>query len=150
MAGTNDRVAGRQIDARGPRFGAAITTAVLAVAVIAGPHALGTALIAVQTVVFALGSIVGLHAQPYGRIYSTLVKPRLAGPVPLEAPEPPRFAQTVGLAFAIVALAGALAGSTALFTVAAAFALLAAFLNAAFDFCLGCEMYLLIQRMRKA
>jgi hypothetical protein len=32
----------------------------------------------------------------------------------------------------------------------AAFALAAAFLNAAFDFCLGCQMYLFIQRIRPA
>jgi hypothetical protein len=30
--------------------------------------------------------------------------------------------------------------------VCTAFALFAAFLNAAFDFCLGCQMYLFIQR----
>jgi hypothetical protein len=149
MAVNNDRGASKQIDARGPRFGAGITTVVLAIALIAGPHGLGTALIALQVIVFGLGSLVGLQAQPYGRIYAALVKPRLAGPVPLEAPEPPRFAQTVGLVFALVALLGSLVGSAAIFTVAAAFALAAAFLNAAFDYCLGCEMYLLIQRMRQ-
>ena len=139
----------RQIDARGPRFGAGITTVVLALAVIAGPHALGTTIMAWQAMVFGLGSVVGLQAQPYGRIYTALVKPRLSGPVPLEAPEPPRFAQTVGLVFALVALLGSLAGSPALFTAAAALALAAAFLNAAFDYCLGCETYLLIQRLRQ-
>ncbi len=148
MATTNARGASKQIDARGPRFGAAITAVVLAIALIAGPHGLGTALIALQVIVFGLGSLVGLQAQPYGRIYASLVKPRLAGPVPLEAPEPPRFAQTVGLVFAGIALLGAILGSVAVFTVAAACALAAAFLNAAFDFCLGCEMYLLIQRMQ--
>lgn len=135
------------IDARGPRFGAAITTVVLALAVILGPNAVGTVLIAWQAVAFALGSIVGLQAQPYGRIYAKFVKPRLSGPVPLEDPAPPRFAQGVGLGFAVVALIGALTGADAVFTVAAAFALAAAFLNAVFAFCLGCEMYLLIKRV---
>ncbi len=138
----------KPIDARGPRFGAGITTVVLAIAVIAGPHALGTALMALQAAVFGLGSIVGLQAQPYGRIYAALVKPRLSGPVPLEAPEPPRFAQTVGLLFALVSLLGSVVGSAAVFTVAGALALAAAFLNAAFNYCLGCETYLLIQRLR--
>lgn len=134
------------IDARGPRFGAALTTAVLAIAVIAGPGTVGTALMAWQVVVFALGAIVGLHAQPYGRIYAKFVRPRLSGPVPLEDPAPPRFAQAVGLGFALVALIGALAGQVAVFTIAGSIALAAAFLNAAFAFCLGCEMYLLLKR----
>lgn len=137
------------IDARGPRFGAAITTVVLAVALIAGADTLGTVLIAWQAVAFGLGAIVGLQAQPYGRVYATLVKPRLTGPVPLEDPAPPRFAQAVGLAFAVVALAGALTGADGVFTVAASFALAAAFLNAVFAFCLGCEMYLLIKRFSR-
>jgi hypothetical protein len=134
------------IDARGPRFGAALTTAVLAIAVIAGPGTVGTALMAWQVLAFALGAIVGLHAQPYGRIYAKFVRPRLSGPVPLEDPAPPRFAQAVGLGFAMVALIGALAGQVAVFTIAGSFALAAAFLNAAFAFCLGCEVYLLLKR----
>ena len=134
------------IDARGPRFGAAITAAVLATALIAGPGALGTALIAFQTLVFAIGAIAGPKSQPYGRIYVALVQPRLRGPIPFEDAAPPRFAQTVGLVCALIALAGAVLSVSWMFTVAAAIALGAAFLNAVFDFCLGCEMYLLLQR----
>lgn len=136
------------IDARGPRFGAALTTVVLAVAVIVGPNPIGIALIAWQAVAFALGSILGLQAQPYGRVYAKFIKPRLSGPVPLEDPAPPRFAQGVGLAFALVALVGGLAGADVVYAIAALFALAAAFLNAAFAFCLGCEMYLIIKRVR--
>lgn len=136
-----------QIDARGPRFGAAITTAVLAGAIVAGPTSLGIGLIAVQTVAFALGALVGLQAQPYGVLFKVVVKPRLSGPTPLEDAAPPRFAQAVGLVFAVVALTGALTGADAVFTISAAFALAAAFLNAAFAFCLGCEMYLLGKRL---
>lgn len=135
------------IDARGPRFGAAITTVVLALALILGPGTAGTVLIAWQVIAFALGAIAGVQAQPYGRIYAKFVKPRLSGPVPLEDPAPPRFAQAVGLGFGVVALIGALTGADAVFTVAAGFALAAAFLNAVFAFCLGCEMYLLIKRV---
>jgi hypothetical protein len=135
------------IDARGPRFGAAVTTVVLAVALILGPGTAGTVLIAWQAIAFGLGAILGPTAQPYGRIYAKLVKPRLTGPVPLEDPAPPRFAQAVGLAFAVVALIGGLTGTDVVFTVAASFALAAAFLNAVFAFCLGCEMYLLIKRL---
>lgn len=136
-----------QIDARGPRFGAAITTVVLAAAIVVGPTALGVALLGVQAFAFALGAIVGVHAQPYGLLFKYLVKPRLAGPTPLEDAAPPRFAQAVGLVFAGTALIGASTGADAVFTVAASFALAAAFLNAAFAFCLGCEMYLVGKRL---
>ena len=136
-----------QIDARGPRFGAAVTTLVLAAAVLAGPGPLGTTLIAAQAIVFGLGAFVGLHAQPYGRIFAAWVKPRLHGPAPVEDAAPPRFAQLVGFIFAAVALVGALLEIPGLFTAAAAIALAAAFLNAAFAFCLGCEVFLLAKRL---
>jgi hypothetical protein len=50
--------------------------------------------------------------------------------------------------FALVAIAGALFGIDALVIGAVAMALAAAFLNAAFNFCLGCEIYLLLLRAR--
>jgi hypothetical protein len=137
----------RQIDARGPRFGAAITTVVLTLTLLTLPSTASSMLLAAQTVVFALGALVGLRAQPYGIVFRTVVRPRLAPPTTLEDAAPPRFAQTVGLGFALVALAGLLAGVTALAYAAVGLALAAAFLNAAFDFCLGCEMYLLGRRL---
>ncbi|MFC6340544.1 DUF4395 domain-containing protein, partial [Nocardioides hankookensis] len=72
--------------------------------------------------------------------------PRLGAPDELEDPAPPRFAQAVGLGFAVVGLAGFLAGVDLLGEIAVGFALLAALLNAVFRFCLGCEMYLLLKR----
>ena len=134
------------IDARGPRFGAAITTVVLAVTLLTIPSTLSLVLLSLQTVAFALGSLVGVHAQPYGVFFRKVVRPRLGAPTKLEDPAPPRFAQTVGLAFALVGLIGLVTGATTLAYVAVGFALGAAFLNAAFDFCLGCEMYLLGKR----
>ncbi len=71
-------------------------------------------------------------------------------PAELEDAAPPRFAQAVGLGFAVVALLGYVAGVDLLGAVATGFALAAAFLNAAFGFCLGCEVYLLLQRARPA
>jgi hypothetical protein len=136
-----------QVDPRGPRFGASVTTVVLAAALIFIGTTLGTVLIAWQTVVFALGALVGLQAQPYGIFFRRVVRPRLSPPAELEDAAPPRFAQAVGLGFLVVALLAALVGATAVTTVALAFALAAAFLNAAFGFCLGCEMYLLGQRL---
>ena len=131
------------IDPRGPRFSAAITTVILAVVLVTS----SVWLLAVQAVVFAAGAVLGLRYSPYGLLYRWLVRPRLRPPAELEPEAPPRFAQGVGLVFAVVGLAGYAAGLTWLGAVATAFALFAAFLNAVFGFCLGCEMYLLIRRI---
>ena len=136
-----------QVDPRGPRFGGAVTTVVLAAALIIIGTTAGTVLIAWQTAVFALGAIVSLQAQPYGIFFRQVIRPRLAPPTEMEDAAPPRFAQAVGLAFLVVALVASLLGATIVATVAVACALAAAFLNAAFGFCLGCEMYLLGKRL---
>jgi len=132
------------IDARGPRFGAAITTVVLAAALATN----NVWFIVVQALVFAIGAFKGPQFTPYAFVYKTIVKPRLKGEVPTEEVKPPQFAQRVGLLFALVALAGAATGLELLSTIAVAGALGAAFLNAAFNFCLGCEIYLLLLRAR--
>ena len=132
------------IDARGPRFGAVITTAVLATALATN----NVWVIVAQAVVFAIGAIKGPQFTPYAFIFKTLVKPRLKSAFVSEDVRPPQFAQTVGLLFALTAIGGVLFGVNAIFTVAVAFALGAAFLNAAFNFCLGCEIYLLLLRAR--
>ena len=89
----------------------------------------------------------GLRFAPYGLLFRRLVAPRLSPPAELEAEAPPRFAQGVGFGFAIVGTLGYLTGITALGVVATAFALGAAFLNAAFDYCLGCEVHLRLVRL---
>ncbi|MEY4455281.1 MAG: hypothetical protein RIQ45_804, partial [Actinomycetota bacterium] len=76
-----------------------------------------------------------------------LVKPKLKSEATTEDVRPPKFAQRVGFGFTIVAIIGLLF-APALATVAVSFALAAAFLNAAFNFCLGCEIYLRIARLR--
>ena len=136
----------RGIDPRGPRFAATLTTVLLAVALLTAPSTLTVALIAVQTVLFAIGAVAGVRRTPYAWVYQTLVRPRLGKPGHLEDPAPPRFAQAVGLGFALLALVGFLTGLTALGEVATGLALIAALLNAAFGFCLGCEAYLLFRR----
>ena len=132
-----------EIDPRGPRFGAAITSVVLAGVLVTG----SAWLLAAQALVFAAGSAFGLRYAPYGWLYRRLVRPRLGSPAALEPEAPPRFAQTVGLAFAAVGVAGYAAGLTWLGAAATAVALAAALLNAVFGFCLGCEVYLLIRRI---
>lgn len=137
----------KQIDPRGPRFGAAITTVVLAIILLTIPSTLATVLLVLQTAVFGIGAFVGLHAHPYGRIYRTFVAPHLQPPTELEAVEPPTFAQLVGFLFAAVGLVALNAGATTMATIAVGFALAAAFLNAAFGICLGCEMYVIGKRI---
>ena len=134
------------IDARGPRWSALITTVVLATALVTS----NVWLIAFQAVVFAIGALRGPQFTPYALIFKKLIKPRLKSEATLEDVKPPQFAQAVGLGFTVVAIIGSVTGAGALFTVAVGFALAAAFLNAAFNFCLGCEMYLLILRARPA
>ena len=132
-----------QIDVRAPRFAAALTSVVLAVALLTGSGWL----VAAQALVFAVGALVGLRSAPYGLLFRTLVAPRL-GPVREREPEaPPRFAQLVGLLFTVVGAAGYLLGVPLLGAVATGLALVAALLNAATGFCLGCELYLSLRRV---
>ncbi|MCW2581442.1 MAG: hypothetical protein JWQ53_232 [Klenkia sp.] len=140
------RTSAPQVDVRGPRFGAWVTTVVLAVVLLTGSGWL----LAVQAVVFAVGAFAGLRYAPYGLLFRTLVAPRL-GPVrEREAEAPPRFAQLVGFGFALVGTVGFLAGAPAVGFLATGLALVAALLNAAVGFCLGCELYLLARRARTA
>jgi hypothetical protein len=134
--------AGPAVDPRGPRFSAVVTTVVLVVVLITQ----WWPLLAVQTVVFAIGAFIGLKPSPYGLIYRYLVAPRLGPATEREDAAPLRFAQAVGFVFALVGTIGFVTGVDVLGIVATALALFAAFLNAAFNFCLGCEMFLLIKR----
>ncbi len=134
--------AGPAVDPRGPRFAAWVTTAVLAVV-------LATSwwpLLAAQAVVFAIGAFAGLRVAPYSLVYRHLVAPRLRATGEREDAGPLRFAQGVGFGFAVLGTLGYALDVPGLGAVATAFALAAAFLNAAFAFCLGCETYLLIRR----
>ncbi|MFI7019746.1 DUF4395 domain-containing protein [Streptomyces sp. NPDC050164] len=131
------------IDVRGPRFGAAVTTVVLAVVLVTG----SAWLLAWQTLAFLLGAAGGVTWSPYGLLFRKAVRPRLGPPTAFEAPEPPRFAQAVGLVFAGLGLVGYTLGPDWLGLAATGAALAAAFLNAVFGYCLGCEMYLLVRRV---
>ena len=139
------------IDPRGPRFGAAITSVLLLITIFLAldPANAATAygLLAVITALFAIGALLGNSRHPYGLIFKKLVRPNLAPPKELEDPRPPQFAQLVGF---IVATVGLILGAFAVpygLAIAAAAAFIAAFLNAAFDFCLGCQIYVGLQRV---
>src|ERR1700739_4546458 len=133
-----------EIDPRGPRFGALITMVMFAAVLITG----NIWVLAVQTVAFAAGALLGLRYSPYGLLYKWLVPPPLGPARELEAEAPPRFAQAVGLGIAVIGIIGYATGATPLGMAAAAAGLVAAVLNGVVGLCLGCEMYLLIRRTR--
>lgn len=139
-----------QVDVRGPRFAAWVTTGVLIAALLASAVSgvAAAAILGVQAIVFAIGAQRGPQQHPYGLIFRSLVAPRL-GPVTEKEPVPPlKFAQLVGLAFAAVGVVGFAVGVPLLGLIATGFALVAAFLNAAFGICLGCQIYPLVARFR--
>jgi hypothetical protein len=132
-----------KVDPRGQRFAAALSAAVLIAVIVTG----SAWVLAAQAAVFGAGAVFGLRYAPYGLIYRALVRPRLGPPAELEDEAPPRFAQGVGLVMSVIGVVGYAVGLVPLGLAAAALALMAAFLNAAFGLCLGCEMYVLIRRV---
>jgi hypothetical protein len=136
------------IDPRGPRFGAGVTLVLLIVVLLLGTTPAAYLVLAVVVASFALGAFGGIGRTWQGWLFRTLVRPRLAPPTELEDPRPPTFAQLVGLVITGAGLVLGLAGVEAAVPVAAALALVAAFLNAVFGLCLGCELYLLGLRLR--
>lgn len=146
------------IDPRGPRFSAGITAVLLLIVVglgLATPFGSTLAarasepafiLFALITLLFAWGAFAGVQRHPYGLLFRTLVRPRLAAPTDLEDPVPPTFAQGVGFAITLVGSVLHLAGVPYALVIAASAAFIAAFLNSVFAYCLGCQIYLLLVR----
>jgi hypothetical protein len=146
------------IDPRGPRFGASITAVLLLVVILLGlTEPLGADLVAralqpaallltVLVALFAWGAFAGIQKHPYGLVYRRLIAPRLAAPTEREHPAPPTFAQLVGLLVTATGLVLHLAGLPGALVVAASVAFVAAFLNAVFAYCLGCQLYVLLVR----
>lgn len=130
------------VDPRGPRFAAWVTTVVLALVLVGQLWWL----LVIQAVIFAVGAFGRLSYSPYARAFQTWVQPQLRPIDDREETPPLRFAQGVGFVFALIGVIGYLSGATALGVVATALALIAALLNAAFGYCIGCQMYLLIRR----
>jgi hypothetical protein len=150
----------QQIDPRGPRFGAGITTALLLVTIALGLQALladdlatrlaqpAFLLLAVLTLLFAWGTFAGIARHPYGLIFKALVRPRLGAPEFMEATAPPTFAQLIGFLVSLTGVVLHILGVPWGLVGAASVAFVAAFLNAVFGLCLGCEMYALLVRAK--
>lgn len=139
------------IDPRGPRFTATVTAALLLVTVVLGVGGAALAawiLLTVICAVFAWSAVAGIRRNPFSIVFRTLVRPRLAPPSELEDPRPPTFAQAVGFVVTVVGVILGALGVVAAVPIAAGAAFVAAFLNAAFGYCLGCQLYLLLVRAR--
>jgi len=139
------------IDPRGPRFTAAITAFLLLVIAVLGFGGAALAawvLLALVSAVFAWSAIAGVRRNPFSLVFARFVRPRLSPPDELEDPRPPTFAQGVGFAVTIAGVILGAAGVAAAVPIAASLAFIAAFLNAAFGYCLGCQIYLLLVRAR--
>lgn len=137
----------KRIDPRGPRFGAGITSALSLTGFILSQESfLLGAPIAIALFVLFAWSVFHPASHPYGFIFKKFVRPRLGDPKELEDPRPPQFAQKVGFGFSILGMVGVLLVPI-LIPVSFAFIFFAAFLNAFFNFCLGCQMYLVLRRL---
>ena len=148
---TDTTRAADRVDVRGPRFAAWVTTGVLVLTLVVSAlsPAAAAVILGLQAVIFAVGALAGPRRHPYGRIFATLVAPRL-GPVTEREPVAPlKFAQLVGFAFAVVGTLGFALGAPLVGVIATGGALVAAFLNAAFGICLGCQIYPLVARFRR-
>jgi len=167
----SDKIASpKGIDPRGPRFAAGITALLLLIDLFLALTGLATAqasdgtwlitqaslaervadpafLLLLLTALLFLWGMLSPRTAPWGVLYRRVVQPRLKPPTELEDPRPPRFAQGVGLFVVGIGLVLHLAGVPLAIPIAAAAAFIAAFLNAVFGLCLGCQLYLLLQRV---
>jgi len=137
------------IDPRGPRFGAAITAVLLLVVIalhLSGLTVPALVLAGYLVLAFAWGAFAGIQRHPYGVLFRRIVRPRLSAPTELEDSVPPTFAQGVGFVITAVGLVLALLGVPYALVIAAAAAFVAAFLNAVFGLCLGCQLFVLLVR----
>lgn len=143
------------IDPRGARFTASITAALLLLVValglvggVASTLAAQPAflLLAALAAIFVWSATLGVARNPWSLLFRRLIRPRLAPPRELEDAAPPTFAQGVGAVVTLIGVVLHLAGVPYGLVAAASAAFVAAFLNAAFEYCLGCQIYLLLVR----
>ena len=135
------------IDPRGPRFSASVTAVLLTVVLLLEDRSAALLGLGIVGALFLSGVLRGPAGSVSGIAFRHWVQPRLAPTREREDPRPPRFAQAVGLTMAVGGVGLGLLGVPHAVPVAAALALVASFLNAAFGYCLGCELYLLGRRL---
>ena len=140
-----------QLDPRGPRFGAGISSILMLVVIYLSldPASEGLALVVMgfAVVMFTFGSLLGPARHPYSYLYKYTLRKFLKAPAYLEPATPVHFAQVIGLMITGLGLFLGLLGVPFALPIAAAAAFLAAFVNAVFAYCIGCQMYLGLKRL---
>ena len=100
---------------------------------------------AVLAVGFALRVASGPRFDPFGKLATKVIAPRLGEPVLVPGP-PKRFAQAIGLVLTLVATGFLVAGLPAVTTALLAILLVFATLESALGFCAGCYAFGLLMR----
>jgi len=132
------------IDPRGPRTNQAVLSVALVIGFMFGARWVAP----VFALVLFLGAAFGPSYGPVLRFFQVVIKPRLDPPSELEDPRPPRFAASVGVAFlSASSVAFAMGAGTVGWVLTLIVAALAA-LAAISGICVGCEMYVLLVRLR--
>jgi hypothetical protein len=141
----------KQLDPRGPRFGSGITSILMILVIYFSlePQTINLAfgIMVFAVVIFTFGSLLGPAKHPYSYLYKYTLRKFLKAPTELEAPKPVHFAQVVGLIVTGTGLLLHLLQVPNALPIAAAAAFVAAFINAVFAYCLGCQMYLGLKRL---
>ncbi len=132
------------IDPRGPRFNQGVVSALLLVGFVFDARLVVPAV----AVVLLAGAALGPRWGPFLRLYSGLIRPRLAPPGELEDPRPPRFAAAVGAVFLTASTVAFIAGAAGVGWALALVVAVLAGLAAATGICVGCEIWLFVARRR--
>ncbi len=140
-----------QLDPRGPRFGAGISSILMLVVIYlsldSATELLALWVMGFAVVMFTFGSLLGPARHPYSYLYKYTLRKFLKAPAYLEPATPVHFAQVIGLIITGTGLALGLLGVPYALPIAAAGAFIAAFVNAVFAYCIGCQMYLGLKRL---
>ncbi|MFM1994682.1 MAG: hypothetical protein RLZZ610_199 [Actinomycetota bacterium] len=140
-----------QLDPRGPRFGAGISSILMLVVIYlsldSATEQLALWVMGFAVVMFTFGSLLGPARHPYSYLYKYTLRKFLKAPAYLEPATPVHFAQVIGLIITGTGLALGVLGVPYALPIAAAGAFIAAFVNAVFAYCIGCQMYLGLKRL---
>jgi hypothetical protein len=129
----------RMIDPRGHRFGAAVSSVLLIVAVVTN----APLLVVVALLSIGVSAAFGLRYSIYGAIWRRIVRIARLGPTEPEHEYPPRFAQVLGSTALTLALLAFAAGVPIVgWLLALAVAALQGVLGVT-GYCLGCRVYFL-------
>ena len=96
---------------------------------------------------FVARVLAGPRISPLGQLAVRVVAPRLPRHEKLVPGPPKRFAQGIGVAFSVTASALWLAGAPGAARVVIALLVVAATLEAALGFCLGCKVFAVLMRL---